>query len=286
MAHSQIAPIDWLTHVNESHRASEQIRSEARRLLVGRFVRSVEEKVEQGEWTAEALVRSKSRERTFYQVRTKFCVSVGTTTILEHVCSCKMKSLCVHVLAAVLGVQALHEQWSAFPRTIPNPTLHLRAIGRPVFGMNLLGLVSPTYNWADVMAALKSSPKREKFGGASEPKPSLMKIKKFADGTAPIHGVIVRNARDPANPNGASRRAPRAKKRKQNEDESESEEPPNSEDADELSSHASASNSALPPPRKVKNKDFAKAAELAAENPDAPRASRQRRRPQKYNRNG
>jgi len=107
MAHSQIAPIDWLTHVNESHRASEQIRSEARRLLVGRFVRSVEEKVEQGEWTAEALVRSKSRERTFYQVRTKFCVSVGTTTILEHVCSCMLPSDCSALRSRVTLVSVL-----------------------------------------------------------------------------------------------------------------------------------------------------------------------------------
>jgi hypothetical protein len=54
-----------------------------------RFVRSVEEKQDGRDWTVEALVRSKSAEQTWFQVRVTFAVSHGTTSVLQHVCSCK-----------------------------------------------------------------------------------------------------------------------------------------------------------------------------------------------------
>jgi hypothetical protein len=41
MAHPKDTPIDWLTCIHESQRASNQIRNDARRLLVGRCVRFV-----------------------------------------------------------------------------------------------------------------------------------------------------------------------------------------------------------------------------------------------------
>jgi len=89
MAHLKAGAFDWLTQVNESHGCSNQIRNDARRLLVGRFVRSVEEKQDGSDWTVEALVRSKSAEQTWFQVRVTFAVSHGTTSVLQHVCSCK-----------------------------------------------------------------------------------------------------------------------------------------------------------------------------------------------------
>jgi hypothetical protein len=90
MAHLKNGAFDWLTHVNESHRCSNQLRNDARRLLVDRLVRSVEENQDGSDWTVEALVRSKNAERKWYQVRVKFAVSHGTTSVLQHVCSCKM----------------------------------------------------------------------------------------------------------------------------------------------------------------------------------------------------
>jgi hypothetical protein len=55
--------------------------------------------------------------------------------------------------------------------------------------MNLLGLIMPTYTWADVMAAFRTSPKVVRLPGIAEPQTSDMKIEHFADGVAPIHGV-------------------------------------------------------------------------------------------------
>jgi hypothetical protein len=64
-----------------------------------------------------------------------------------------------------------------------------KAVGKPVGGMNLLGLIMPTYTWADVMAAFRTSPKVVRLPGIAEPKTSDMKIEHFANGVAPIHGV-------------------------------------------------------------------------------------------------
>jgi hypothetical protein len=90
MAHLKNGAFDWLTHVDESRRCSKRLLNDARRLLVGRFVRSVEEKQDGSDWTVEALVRATRNETTWYQVRAKFAVSHGTTSVLQHVCSCKM----------------------------------------------------------------------------------------------------------------------------------------------------------------------------------------------------
>jgi hypothetical protein len=62
-------------------------------------------------------------------------------------------------------------------------------VGKPVGGMNLLGLIMPTYTWADVMAAFRTSPKVVRMPGILEPQTSDMKIEHFANGVAPIHGV-------------------------------------------------------------------------------------------------
>lgn len=88
MAHRDIDAFDWLTHIGDDVTASQQIRRQARDLLVGRCVRSVVGKRVGDEWTVEALVRSKGAERKYYQVRIQFSRSNLNTVFGPRVCSC------------------------------------------------------------------------------------------------------------------------------------------------------------------------------------------------------
>jgi hypothetical protein len=57
-------------------------------------------------------------------------------------------NVCVHMLAAILGFQALDEAWQAFPHTIADHTKHLKNVVKSSYsssGMNLLGLYTPMY---------------------------------------------------------------------------------------------------------------------------------------------
>jgi hypothetical protein len=185
--------------------------------------------------------------------------------------------LCCHVLAAILSVQAISEGWAAFPRTVANPTHHRKAVGKPVHGMNLLGLIMPNYTWADVMAALRTSPKVVRLPGICEPKPSDMKIEHFADGVAPIHGVKPKRKKGGGEQAAAApaKRAPKKRKVARPADD-ESGQAADAGD-DSSSSQSSSSTPNLPPAPKPRNSDFEKAVAAAAADPSAPRPSRARR---------
>lgn len=68
--------------------------------------------------------------------------------------------VCVHVLGAIIGFQALHEVWQAFPLTVVDPTKHLANVVKSSYGgMNMLRLSTPMFTWQNVMSDLRSSPK-------------------------------------------------------------------------------------------------------------------------------
>lgn len=119
----------------------------------------------------------------------------------------------MHMLAAILGAQALEENWSAFPCTIRNPTVALANSNRNYYGaMNALSLYTPMYTWQDVLNDLRTSPNNPAANirrGLSALTPKQVKIVKFKDGILPVDGISQRGKRKNADAGARPREAAR-----------------------------------------------------------------------------
>jgi hypothetical protein len=219
-------------------------------------------------------------------------------------------NLCSHVLAAMLGAQLKHENFSDFPADLRNPNKRREGLkpkitsarARSILPLSILPKFMPTFTWASVQQCMSTSPKDFMPAGIGEKKPKDVKLfdigdqgqkkkKKKADGApaalaargkaipivAPVVLAVPAGGADAA---AAAAQLPPVKRRRKT---TESARPAvaapvkNDDDDDEQP----------PPPPPivapardppVRAKDFGEIAQSAAANPAAGRAKRDRRK--------
>lgn len=222
---------DWLDRLSHTLVASQKQVDDARRRVATQLVRGVLVARDAGspnERKATASVRANQRQRVYYQVRVTVQILEGETHVPCWQCSCSQhgcgpkfsaaqhtatcasarltrprNQVCVHTLAVVLAVQALEEEWSAFPTHWPNPNTQIKKLGgmskrrqRQRRPLNVMRKFFKTFTWADVMRSLREDRFKYQPAGLAYPPAAACRAMPFpAENDPDVPGAAKRRRR-------------------------------------------------------------------------------------------